>query len=245
VFSDLSNVTWPQPASTRHEPLLLDLHMDRLSELVDRCLSLRKDIRDLEILAVRSAAEYELFIETSKIDEESEKRRLFGSARKLEMEGEQKALIEFGARNSIARGLKEEAKGRADALQEEANQISELEHLISARWDEVRRFQAAYRERFNEPGNAHNYGERAARLLAILQTQVMEAYERALAIGVGLETIYAWKAPPLPRLLSIATLDDLALWTLTIRKELDLHQEKELELEITVPLVQSWLADGK
>lgn len=92
VFSGLSEASWQVTNSNLlYEPLLITKHVDRLSDLIERCLSLRKDIRDLEILAVKSGAEYDLFVKTSVIDEQMEKLRLLASSRQMERDGYKKS----------------------------------------------------------------------------------------------------------------------------------------------------------
>jgi len=244
VFDSLSDVSWGRNPKQYYEPLLITEHIERLSDLVDRCLSLRRDIRDLEILAVKSGAEYELFIKTSELDEEIEKLRLLANSRQLESEGHKSATENFGDASTIERGYKAISMGLHNALQDEVSNATKIAALIEDRWKQVRSFQAAYRERFTESGNAHNYGERASSLMRILGLQVTEALGRTEALRIGLKSIYSWDATELPNLLNLATLDEFAVWLLRVKQELGLRNEHETVADQVVPLVQPWFEAG-
>lgn len=244
VFTKFLDSKWTSDPDKRYEPLVISEHFARLADLIDRCLSIRKEIRDLEILAVKSSAEYEIFVKTSLIDEEMEKIRLFEESRKLERQGHSTAAAAFGNETSLERGFAAISLGREKALSEEVQRSQQLFELIGRRWSEVRAFQAAYRERFMEPGNAHNYGERATNLIRILGLQVAEALARSNALQVGMQSIYSWNAPSLPEQIGLDNLDDLAIWILKIRQEWAWRNENEAIYDQVVPLVQPWLGPG-
>lgn len=244
VFASLPDVVWTRNGGLHHEPLLIAQHVDKLSDLVDRCLSLRKDIRDLEILAVKSGAEYELFAKTSILDEKMEKLRLLVNSRRLESDGHKFASEEFGDASTVDRGYKAISIGKHNALEDEVSNATDIEKLIETRWKDVRAFQAAYRQRFMEEGNAHNYGERASNLMRVLGLQIIEALGRSEALRIGLKSIYSWDAPELPSSLGLAGLDDFAVWFLQVRQELALRSEGETVFDQVVPLVQPWLEGG-
>jgi hypothetical protein len=69
--------------------------------------------------------------------------------------------------------------------------------------------------------------------------------ERAVALWIGLETIYRYALPPFPNPVTLAQLDDLALWLLDVERAVALLREHEGVYEITVPLLQPWGPEGK
>ena len=244
VFTTHKPVEWKDVNTSKHEPLLIGKHADKLSEAMERCLVIRREIRELEILAVKSAVDYELFVKTSALDEEMETLKLLIPAKDKERKGHEAAVAEFGKTTSTDRGFGAISDGRAAGLAEEIVSAKRLETLIQGRWKDVRDYQAAYHERFNEAGNAHNYGERAANLHKIFTKEVTEAAERAIALASGIKSIYSWATDPLPNKLDLAALDDFALWLIDVRKGMALLSERETPFDLVVPLVQPWAGKG-
>src|ERR1700730_13210955 len=76
IFTELHRVSFKLDPKQDLEPLLLSRHAQRMGELVDRCLALRKDIRELEVLEVKAATDYDLFKNTSTLDEQIDILRL-------------------------------------------------------------------------------------------------------------------------------------------------------------------------
>ncbi len=242
VFIGLADVEWTPPLASRHDPLLIRRNVDRISEIADRALSLRKDIRDLEILAVKSAAEFSLFMRTSELERDIEIRRLLTPSRRLQSQGEIEAAALFGSETDLSLGFGKATSASGQALAEEVKISDLIEADIRRKHDIVRDHQIDYSKRFIESGNAHNYGERATRLLSILGREIADGLERALAVSTGLKTVYGWDTPPLPKSLNLANVDDFAVWTLDVRKQLSLFEERQDSFNITLPLVQPWLS---
>ncbi len=229
---------------TKFEPMLLSTHIEKLEGLCEKSLALRREIRELEILAVKSIMDYELFEKTSVIDEESEVIRLLKTAKIAEQKGQEAAVAAFGNAPALNNGFGLIANGRSHSLVEELNGVDRLLQLIKDRWSDVRAYQDAYYSRYNEPGNAHNYGERALNLVAILKKELEEAVDRAVALEIGLRTIYHWSPGAVPTEVDLANLDDFVIWVLEARRGIAFRAERETCFDIVVPLVQPWV-DGK
>jgi hypothetical protein len=231
-------------ASLKFEPLLLSTHMEKLEDLCEKSLALRREIRELEILSVKSVMDYQLFQKTSVIDEKAEILRLQKPSKLAEKKGQDAAAGAFGTTPELNKGFGLISAGRAEALGDELDGIDQLTQLIKDRWASVRAYQDAYYSRYTEPGNAHNYGERAQNLLAILKKELEEAVDRALALDVGLRTVYRWSPGDVPTEVDLPTLDKFVIWVLEARRGLTWRAERETCFDVVVPVVQPW-SDGK
>ena len=240
VFVGHERHTWLAPDTSPYDPLQIDSHLDRLSRLVTRCLDLRKDVRELEILAVRAAAEYELFLLTAPLDERIERLGHHGPSRSVQAVSEAEAANKFKGPGALETGFARVSSGRAESLALEASSIKDIEAAIAKRWEHRVDFEKSYNARSTESGNAHNYAERATNLQRLLGRQIEEVLERGTALMIGLKTIYAWSAPPLPAPVTLAKLDDLALWLLDVERRVALLRQHEGTYEITIPLLQRW-----
>lgn len=250
VFKSLEAVAWDKIDDQEYEPLLITENVKRVSELVEECLEIRREIRELEILAVKSAVDYDLFVITSAIDEEMETLRLFREAKEKEKQGYEKAIEQFGTGSTTDRGWGAISYGRAASLAEDIKSSQQLALRIAKRWGEVKQYHAEYAQRCKEKGNAHNFGERWTNLLKIFMKEIKEAVGRTTALRSGLKSIYDWDTDPLPSGINLspsaalAALDEFALWVLDVRRGLSFRNERETLFDIVVPLVQPWLKDG-
>jgi hypothetical protein len=240
VFTRPLKVSRGTTLPQKFEPLLLSIHIDKLEDLCEKCMALRREIRELEILAVKSIMDYELFLKTSVIDEESETIRLLQDSKAAEKLSLDAAATAFGNSPALNNGFSLTSAGRSKALDKELKGITRLKDLIKERWADVRSYQQAYYARYTEPGNAHNYGQRAENLHTILQKELAEALDRAAALDLGLKTIYGWSGGELPKEVDLATLDNFVIWVLEARRQIAWRAEKETCFDVVIPLVQPW-----
>jgi hypothetical protein len=246
VFTKLDKVTFKTTNAQKFEPVLITRHSQRLAELLDRCLSLRKDVRELEVLEVKAATDYDLFNSTSKIDEQTEILRLQVDSKSSEQKGFQAASTAFKkSTTTLENGLSEISDGRDAALGADLKTSGDLQGLIETRWKNLRDYQDAYHARYTEPGNAHNYGERATLLLEVLNVLLDEALARADALATGINLIYGVKIDDVPGSVTLTTVDDFAVWALKVIRSLSHAAENETTSEIVIPLVQPWLPTGQ
>lgn len=223
------------------EPLLIARHAQRLGELIDRCLAIRKDIRELEVLAVKAATDYELFKSTSTLDEQMDILRLQLASKASDQAGFKGAATTFNKTSTLESGLTEIAKGRDAALAEDLKNSSDIKTLTASRWKSLRDYQDAYHARHTEPGNAHNYGERAKLLLEVLTVLMREALARTAALGKGIKQVYQKQLLDVPNSVTLQTLDQFAVWALKTIQSLSRAAEQETVSEVIIPLVQPWL----
>jgi hypothetical protein len=241
IFISLKTISFTAAGENSFEPLLISRHAQRLGELVDRCLSIRKDIRDLEVMAVKAETDYDLFTGTSDGDEQMEHLRLQIPAKTSDQAGFEKGAATFATSSTLEQALAEIAQGHDTALGEELKSSAMLQTLISTKWQKVREYQDAYHARYTEAGNAHNYAERAKLLLEVLAVLMREALDRALALADGVQQIYAVKVTAPPTSVDLQTIDEFAVWALTTIRALSRAAEQETVSDVVIPVVQPWL----
>jgi hypothetical protein len=244
IFTQLDAISFKTTSELNFEPALIARHSQRLGELVDRCLTIRKDIRELEVLAFKAGKDYELFQSTSPIDEQMDVFRLQVDSKAKEQTGFQNAAAAFSNAVTLEKGLSEIAQGRDAALGEDLKTSDKLKGLIETRWQRLHEYQDAYRAASCAPGNALNYGERACLLLQVLNVLLDEALARAAALATGIYRVYGVKITDVPTSVTFLTVDQFAVWALRTIRSLSLAAEQETVSEIVIPLVQPWLPTG-
>lgn len=222
-----------------YEPLLVHQHTTSVSQLLDRVLAFRREARDLEILAVKVAMDYRLFDITSRIDEELELSRLGVGVRERSIVTQRQAAAAFGREKPLEAGFEAVHLGRSEEIALELDLAAKQRDLIRSRFDAQRAYQLVYREKHAQPGNAHNYAERASRLTKLFLQDLREAYAKSKVISIGIRTIWGGDFPvPDPR--SAAFIDELVDWNRDVVRFLEYLTQHEYQLNIVVPLVQPW-----
>ena len=244
VFSKLDTISFKATAPTDFEPLLLLLNAQRLSELLDRCLSIRKEIRELEVWAMKAETDYQLFKVTSVIDQQNETLRLQIDSKTAEQKGFHDAFSAFSNKVSLEMGLSAIAGGRDTALGADLTAANQLKQNITDRWKAVRDYQDNYYARYHQPGNAHNFGERASLLLNVFSVLIDEALARAEALVQGIEIIYGADIADMPTSVMMKDLDTFAMWSFRAIRSLSRVSEQETDTEVVIPIVQPWFLDG-
>lgn len=245
IFTELDHKVFRNSGTLSFEPALIARHAQRLGELLDRCLNIRKDIRELEVLDVKAQTDYQLFIATSKIDEELELLRLETASKAQEQTGFHSAAATFSLAASLEKGLSEIAQGRDGALGQEIKTANDMKSLVEKRWQQLRQYQDDYHSRHIAKGNAHNYGERANLLSNVLTVLLDEALARADALAAGIQLIYGVALTDVPTNIQLHTLDEFAVWALKTIRSLSHATEEETTFELVLPLVQPWLPNQK
>ena len=241
VFSEMNDLA-VQRSDTNFEPLLLSMHAQRLGDLLEKSFAIRKEIRDLEILEVKAAKEFELFDATTLIDEEIDKLRLNIDSKTAEGAGFGSAATEFGQQAEMTRGLAKMAVARQAGLDEDVASSNEIAKRLAQRWEHVRKSQREFAQRHRERGNAHNFGERAGFLTGVLKVQLQEAIDRAWALHEGVRLVYSVSPPAPLETITLANLDAFSMWTLMLLRSLAHAAENESSTDVVVPLVQPWFS---
>lgn len=221
-----------------YEPLLLERLFKDISELLDRVLAYRREARELEVLAVKAATDYQLFKEQSVLDQGLEEIRLRQKQKEIARQANADAATLFGESDSLCRGFGRISLGKANEMMQEAKDAqSELE-LLREKWLALHKYHDGYMQRYKEPRNAHNFAERAERVFTLLGEDLQEAYAKAKAASVGVEMVYGRKAAPLPAITLMTFIDDFVSWCREEIRRYELEGESEIEYDLVVPLVQ-------
>jgi hypothetical protein len=228
----------------QYKARLVHQHTASVSQLLDRVLSYRREARDLEILAVKVAMDYQLFDITTRLDEDLDLARLGVEVRQQSFETQTLAANAFGSGQALQEGFAAGHKGRAKELALELQSVEKQAELIRKRYAAQRDYQAAYRAKHQEPGNAHNYAERAHRLTQLFLQDLREAYAKSKAIALGIDTIWGAKFPvPTPD--TTVFIDDLVDWNRDVVRFIEFLTQGEVQVNLVVPLVQPWIEGGK
>lgn len=228
-----------------YEPLLLENNLQQLSSHLDRALAFRRELRELEVLAVKAASEYDLFRLQSPLGLALDLERLEREEKAIGAAAHEAAEGEFGNADALARGFAAIAGGTGRQLREAIAGAGREEALLRQIAANSAAYQDAYWARHNEPGNAHNYAERA-RLVGLLYGQDwLIGQAKAQAVAAGYARIHGSGAPVLPALDGVDGLDRLVVWTREMVELLQIRTSEEVEYDLVVPLVQPRTAGGE
>jgi hypothetical protein len=245
IFLELDKISFVPDPTYAFEPLLIARHAQRMGELVDRCLAIRKDILELEILAVKAETDYDLFNSTSALDQQIDTLRLQIQSKTADQVGFENATATFSPNSTLEKGLTAIAQGRDNALGEDITSSGTIQNLTTQRWQSLHAYQDAYHARYTEPGNAHNFGERANLLLQVLTVLMQEALARATALAAGIQRVYQTQLSGVPTSVTLQSVDQFAVWAMKTIQSLSRAAEQETVSEVVIPLVQPWLPSGQ
>lgn len=235
VAKSLATIT-----ATRYERLLVEPMLRDISSGLDRCLAYRKEAHELDIAAVKSAVDYELFLNLTTLDIELEQNALGNERLTEDVEGYLKASDAFASRPSdLSEGFRLHDGALSRSASVGLNSSATRQTLLAKRWDVLKRYHAEYNLRHTSPGNAHNYRERFQRLLRLFEDDLLEVYEKALAVALGFKTIYGIELPT-PDTDSPEFLDSLVLWARRCIQTLDLQGQSEVAYDVVIPIAQPW-----
>lgn len=232
-------------AKSPYEPLLYETWIEDLGASLDRILSYRREARDLEVLAVKAAADYLLFCEQSKIELEQQVLALREKVKLSQKQTQSNAAAKFSGTSSLEAGFKTIAAGTAKDIDAELKDVGSEEALLNAKQKLLQNYQDAYFHRTTEDGNAHNYTQRASLLWRLLNEEVLDCYLKAVAIGKGIERIYGVNVSFNGAPAATTFIDDLVFWCRGIVRQLAIVKQDEVEYDVTVPLVQPVTSSGR
>ncbi len=217
-----------------YEPLLLETMLKEASEALDRCLALRREAYELEIAAVKAAADYQLFLDLDPTDAELDTIALAIPRLQGEQSGYHKASMSY-----TDKGFQGHDETLSSSAQDDLDAARKRQALLTRRRDTRKQYEKDYDSRHTTAGNAHNFGERMRRIVPLLADDLQEAYEKLLAAHTGIQTIYNQDFP-LPALDGEGAVDALVMWTREIIRFLDIEKQQEVSYDLVVPLTQKW-----
>lgn len=225
-----------------YEPRLFHQLLASVSSLLERVLVFRREARDLEILATKVAMDYQLFDQTTLLDEDLDILRLGLAARKLAQETHDNTAKAFGEGDQLQNGFRSANLGRVAEIDVELSNLEAQENIIHHRYKLHRDYQAAYRLKHTELGNAHNYADRCQRLIVLFQQDLREAYLKSKAIVIALKTLWGFDlAVPDPE--STFFIDELIDWNRDAIRFLEFIDQVNVTYDLTIPFTQPCVPD--
>jgi len=226
------------------EPLLFDQYIIDVVDSLDRCLTYRREARDLEIAGVKAALEYVHFIESRPIEQELERQALGLEVQRIRSDAVAVALKTINPDASNVDHIAYEylnAEGRT--LQSAIQNLQSRSEGVAKKWDLAANLQEEFHSRYIEKGNAHNYPERYRRILNIYADELFEIIAKAHAVSEGIHVLFAVTFdPPDYEGEAIGFLDDMVEWARDAARLLRHHQDSSSIYDVVVPLVQPWRA---
>jgi hypothetical protein len=229
-----------------YDPYQVESLTSSTSSLLDRCLTYRREMQDLEEAAVKRAFEYDLF--DSQYDEqlviELAAHQLM--QRQLEQKGHLDAADKFSAASSgtpperTAEGFAVLSRANAASLSAAVEGETQRQSSVRAKWRALRVYQDRLQDRHNVPGHALNYGDRRARLEAFLRQDISIAFQKLRCVAVGLNRILqipSGQGLTIPTPTAYRYLDQLVMF---LRMAIDVAERgtlEEVEFEHVIPLV--------
>lgn len=218
-------------------PLLMETHLRDVAAHLDRILSYRREMYELEVLAVRAGADFALQKEQSKAELDLSLMRLRKAQSMIERDAQTKAVTAFGSNGGdVSAGLKEISTGAAARLGKDLEDAVVEERLLREMYGRSRDYEELYWKRHNEPGNAHNYTQRARNFLELLLQDKYFAERKCQALNIGFQEIYG--RPPQVKLPEDGAIDALVMWVRSLFEDIVLEDELESEFDVVVPLMQ-------
>ena len=223
-----------------YEPLLFEGYVSEAARAIDRSIVIRRDIQEIESVAVTYARQYTRFDETVALNKKIEALGWEASeAKKLSTEHADVAK-RFGAgTDPVAQGFAKQNNVASRSFDSSHTNLTSKNQAIADRWLVLEAMQEAERKQHETPGHALNFKERRDRLVEILKRDVLEAYRKCVAVREGIVRTYKpAQFPELPAAADVNALDRLLYWIRDAIEYLDKQREHEVEFDLTIPLVQ-------
>jgi hypothetical protein len=212
--------------------------LSEISEGLDRCLAFRKECQEYEVSATMYALEYELFADQVDALQELENTDSLQAQRLAEAAAHKNAVTAFeGDNQELTAGLKEVSRGLSEAAKIAGNWEAKKATFVAKKWDALRSYHKALRERHSAPGCALNFEERIARALPLLLDELTCAYWKARSAEAGLQQIFGIGTAPLA---ACRTLDGLVTWVRDAIEKLSIHKEKESSFLHVVMMMKAY-----
>jgi hypothetical protein len=235
IYRETSNLA---PEIPPYDPYQVETLAASTSDLLNRCLSNRRDMYDIEEQAIRRALEYKLYKDQRSAQLAIELASWIEVQKKTEGIGQAKAAVHFGqGTDALSAGFRDVSSTAADS----ANKVMNAEILrkqnVTSKWAAMDEFQGALEDRHNTPGCALNFAERYGRLEQLLVQDVRIAYAKLRCIEVGLKAIFGLSIPmPAPQ--EYGYLDEMVMYLRTALEAASIATINEIEFDHVVSLRQ-------
>jgi hypothetical protein len=176
-----------------YDPYQIETLVSSASSLLDRCLTYRREMYDLEERAVRRALEYQLFNDQYDAQLNIELAASLEDQRELERDAQLAGSTAFknATGDALAPGFAAITDGSAQSSQKAVEAEKARKAWVNKKWEKLKDFQIALQGRHNTPGHSLNYGERFNRTRAFLEQDIAAAYQKAKCIELAAYEIFA------------------------------------------------------
>lgn len=223
-----------------YEPLLYERWLTSLGSLMDRALLYRREWRELDLAAVKAAMDYDRAKQMIAIEREIAELDASLLVLREGKRSQEAAAHGFATQGEEQAGFRALAEGRASELALQIDGAERRIALTDRRGETMRAYEETYHQRHQTPNNAHNFGQRANLVLALIEDDLREVYAKADAICEGISTAYGHRLPPAPPV-EPDLIDPLLHWVRDAIRWFEWASQYEVEMVLEVPLVQPWI----
>ena len=225
--------------------------MNDVGGALDRCLAYRRECAALESQAVTRALEYDLFLKTAANDDLLNNLLTDTAALLKTQKGQSDTAHALGGvgadpLKSFVPAYTQGALATADAVTIQNKKKAALADRLKM----LRDYQDALQKRHTTPGHALNYAERRGRVITLIQQDIAEAYQKAVAARAGMIKQLGLKEDPAYAFPVIAGddtdvdfLDRFVLWTREMIRAFEVYSEDEIVFELVLPLASPYTSD--
>lgn len=241
VESRISRRSTSEFESEQQSPYLprhADLLLRDLGQMCDRMTTYLREMNELEVLAVRSATDRRVHVESREFERKLAEIQLGAQVSELRADAATAASKAFSGADPLSGGFANDALGRATVATAEVALAASQVDLLRQRWALADTVNDEYWKRHTAHGNAHNYEERFSWAKKLLSEEITTSFEKAAAIHRGLSALYRIDHAAPPEVNNVAYVQDLVLWTRAAYRLLEIQEQYEQEVDLTVPLVQ-------
>jgi len=221
-----------------YNPYAVEDQFRALTPLLDRCLQYRKEYEELEVLGIRHALDYTLFLRQIEQQRALEEASWIAAQRRAEKVGQENAGVKFSKGNSsLELGFTELARGMANSASEAITGETSRTKLAKQKWDALQEYQTQLEKRHGAHGNGLNFVDRAGRVFDLLFDDFWEATLRARALSYGLRIAFGLKevlGPPSNT--EDRPLDALLHWTRAQVDKFNFDQDEYTDVEFILPI---------
>jgi hypothetical protein len=180
------------PSKLVYEPQMFEAWLRSSSELLDRCLTYRRDMGAFEVDGVRTGIDYLAFLRVTPIQ-----RSLIDVGNQADV-AEIQRLAQFNASNKygqapgidkVAAGHELESQGHSRVAEQTKAKETLKTELQVLQFDASNEAQLAKFTAYLTPGSAANCAERYLRLAALLADDIGDAYRKLYSASIGIRQV--------------------------------------------------------
>ncbi|WP_417729492.1 hypothetical protein [Roseovarius sp.] len=242
VFLDAPGIVLNSGVETEaregYVPRLLDQNLEAAVDLLDAMMATREKLRDLEILAVKAAADHALFLETRPRQLALDLAQLNRGETAAVVASEAAITLAFETGHPLSDGFAAGSRGAGTAATARAESEVAAERLLGEIAEAETRYELELFARTQAEDNAHNYAERAAVLRRALAEDAADLGARLAAIHGGfarLDPDYDGPEPPSPER---GYVDDALFWLRPLVRRRNWMLQRFSTLSVTFGLCQ-------